>query len=117
MFALMMHDSIYFELLAFADTTTAPLFLQNLTSGGELRLFGYKIIINNAMPSACVADAKVILAGDFDQFLVRHVGGVDIIPLNEFLAPQLSVGMLAWATSGCCMLDSTAIKHMSMKSA
>lgn len=116
-FALMMNDSIYFEMLKWAEgTTNAPLYT-NLVNGGEYKFHNIRILINNYMPSAAASNAKIMLAGDFDSFLIRRVGTVDIVPLNELLARQLSVGMVAWASSGCCVLDSANIKHLKMKSA
>jgi HK97 family phage major capsid protein len=80
------------------DSQNRPLFLPGLTVGAPDQLYGYPISINQDMP-AMAANAKSILFGNFNNYIIRDVVGVQMMVLRERFADFLQVGYIAFQRS------------------
>jgi len=55
---------------------------------------------------------KTLLAADFNKFVVRNAGGIQMLRLNERFADELEVGFVAWKRSDSVVLDNRAVKYL-----
>jgi HK97 family phage major capsid protein len=95
----MMRDSTYaYAVKNLKDSQNRPLFLPGLTVGAPDQLYGYPISINQDMP-AMAANAKSILFGNFNNYIIRDVVGVQMMVLRERFADFLQVGYIAFQRS------------------
>lgn len=111
-FALMMHDSVLAYIRKLADTTNQPLFLMNLLDPNNPTFLGYKIIVNNDMPSTFTTTTRLIVAGDFSKHIVRISKDINVTVLRERYADQLAAGFLAYARVDSRCIQPGAIKHL-----
>ena len=58
-------------------------------------LRGYPVVINNDMP-VLATSAKHTLFGDFSNYYIRQVRGIQVVRLNELYAENGQVGFLAF---------------------
>lgn len=96
----MMHDTTVKALRKLKDATGRPLLWTDtdaLASGAPyLFLNGSPVQINQDMP-VMAAGAKSILFGNFNNYVIRDVLGVEITRLNELLAANGQVGFIGFA--------------------
>lgn len=96
----MMHDSTVKAMRKLKDSTGRPLLWNDadaLASGAPyLTLNGSPVQINQDMP-VMAAGAKSILFGNFQNYIIRDVLGVEITRLNELLAANGQVGFIGFA--------------------
>ncbi len=65
--------------------------------------------MNDDFP-AIGAGNKSIAFGDWSRYIVRQVGGVNVMRLDERFADALSVGFVGWWRIDGKLMDSSAIK-------
>jgi len=65
---------------------------------------GYPYVINNDM-AVMAANAKSVLFGDFSNYMIRDVLGVEVIRLVERYAEFNQVAFIAWARSDGALID------------
>jgi len=89
------------------DGQQRPLWKAGLEGMGERfpdTLMGYPYIINQDV-AAMAANAKSILFGDFSNYIIRDVLGVQILRLSERYADFLQVGYVAFARADGALID------------
>jgi HK97 family phage major capsid protein len=109
--SFMMHQAIWNSILQLADNQSRPLFL-DLLNGNAPKLLGYPVVINNAMASSIAASAKTVLFGDFSKHMIRDIGDIEIIRLNERYADKYQTGFLAINRCDAKVMQSSAIKRL-----
>jgi len=109
--SFMMHQAVWNTILQLADSQSRPLFL-DLLNGNAPKLLGYPVVINNAMASSIAASAKTILFGDFSKHMIRDIGDIEIIRLNERYADKYQTGFLAINRCDAKVMQSSAIKRI-----
>lgn len=99
--------------LGVGSSNDFPIFIPSMTAGEPDKLFGYNVYYNNDMQSDLAnATHKVLLAADFDKYVVRRAGGVNLIRLDERYMDEMEVGFLVSARRDGHAVDTRAIKHL-----
>lgn len=112
----MMNDSTLKALRKIKDSQNRPIFVPGYETGNPGgapdRLLGREIVINQYM-AAMAANAKSILFGDFNKFLIRDVMDVTLFRMTDSaFTLKGQVGFVAFCRSGANMVDNGgAIKH------
>lgn len=109
--SFMMHQAVWNTILQLADSQSRPLFL-DLLNGNTPKLLGYPVIVNNAMASSIAASAKTILFGDFSKYMIRDIGDIEILRLNERYAEKYQTGFLSIHRSDAKVMQTNAIKRI-----
>jgi HK97 family phage major capsid protein len=111
--AFMMHDQILSAVRKLnLDTNNTTLFQPSLREGTPDRLLGYNFFVNNDLPSAQAADAKIIFFGDWSKYIIRAVANNVLVPLRERFMDEMEVGFLMYARYDGKLLNTAAIKHL-----
>ena len=116
-FGLMAHDNVIAAIraLGIGSANDFPVFIPSMEAGQPDKLFGYNVYYNNDMDSNLGAAEKVLLAADFDKYVVRRAGGVNLIRLDERYMDEMEVGFLVSARRDGHAVDTRAIKALSGK--
>jgi HK97 family phage major capsid protein len=64
------------------------------------------------MASSIAANAKTILFGDFSKYMIRDIGDIEIIRLNERYAEKYQTGFLSIHRSDAKVMQTNAIKRI-----
>jgi HK97 family phage major capsid protein len=111
--AFMMHDQILSAVRKLNyDSDKNPLFQPSLREGTPDRLLGYNFFVNNDLPSAQAADAKIIFFGDWSKYIIRAVANNVLVPLRERFMDEMEIGFLMYARYDGKLLNTAAIKHL-----
>ena len=106
----MLHDSSLKVIKKIKDTTGRPLWRSSLEGIGVTvqnnpdTINGYPYVVNNDM-AVMAANAKSVLFGDFSNYMIRDVMGVQIMRLTERFADFFQVGYLAFARADGALID------------
>ena len=103
----MMADSSLKVVRKIKDTTGRPLWapgLAGFAASTPDTIEGFPYVVNQDV-AAMAANAKSILFGDFSNYIVRDVLGVQILRLTERYADFLQVGYLAFARADGALID------------
>lgn len=106
----MLHDSSLKVIKKLKDTAGRPLWRSSLEGIGVSvasnpdTINGYPYVVNNDMAVMAVS-AKSILFGDFSNYIIRDVLGVQILRMTERFADFLQVGYLAFARADGALVD------------
>lgn len=113
-FGLMFHDNILAALkkLTIGTGDGRPLWQPSVREGDPDRIEGYRYWINQDMDNAVTTAKKIMLAGDFQKFVVRMVKEMTVLRQDELYSANGLVGFQAWARWDSELLDAGAIKHM-----
>lgn len=113
-FGLMANDAVISAIraLGLGSSNDFPVFIPSMQVGEPDKLFGYNLYYNNDMASAITTGQKTLLAADFSKYVVRSVGGVQMLRLNERYMDELEVGFVSYARKDGTILDARAVKHM-----
>ena len=113
-FGLMANDAVISAIraLGLGSSNDFPVFIPSMQVGEPDKLFGYNLYYNNDMASAISTGQKTLLAADFSKYVVRSVGGVQMLRLNERYMDELEVGFVSYARKDGTILDARAVKHM-----
>jgi HK97 family phage major capsid protein len=103
----MFHDTTLKALKKMKDADGRPLWLPSVSQGEPDTFLGYRYVINNDMPEMA-ADAKSILFGDFSNYFIRDVLGIQLLRLEERYADYLQVGFLAFSRHDGVLADAGA---------
>ena len=103
----MFHDSTLKALKKLKDSEDRPLWAPGIAVREPDTILGYPYVINNDMP-VMAADAKSILFGDFSNYFIRDVLGVQLLRLEERYADYLQVGFLAFSRHDGVLADAGA---------
>ena len=106
----MLHDSSLKVIKKIKDTSGRPLWRSSLegigvaVSGNPDTINGYPYVVNNDM-AVMAANAKSVLFGDFSNYMIRDVLGVQIMRLTERYADFFQVGFIAFARADGALID------------
>jgi HK97 family phage major capsid protein len=107
----MMNDSSFKVLKKLKDTMGRPLFLPGFTVGSFDTILGYPVVVNQDMANMA-ANAKSILFGNFNNYLIRDTLEIQMMVLRERYADYLQVGYIAFSRAdGKLISASTPIKY------
>lgn len=87
--------------------------INNAVTGMGKEIFGKKVIINNNMPDLATGE-KPILFGDFRQYMVRNVQGLNVFKFSEKYQDTNQVGFKASGRFDGTLLNPAAVVHMLM---
>jgi HK97 family phage major capsid protein len=109
---LMFNDSTLKALKKLEDSQGRPLWLPGIAFRQPDTILGYPYIINQDMP-VMAASAKSILFGDFSNYKIRDVLGMQMLRLEERYADYLQVGFLGFSRHDGALVDagSAPIKY------
>lgn len=109
--AFMMADTTLAALkkLTVGTSDDRPLWQPDMINGTPGRLEGFPIVVNDDFP-AIGAGAKSIAFGDWSKYIIRQVGGVNVMRLDERFADALSVGFIGYWRIDGKLMDASAIK-------
>ena len=111
--AFMMHDQILSAVRKLnVDNDYNGLFQPSLREGTPDKLLGYNYFVNNDLPSAQAADAKIIFFGDWSKYIIRQVANNVLVPLRERFMDEMELGFLMYARFDGKLLNTAAIKHL-----
>lgn len=96
------------------DTTGRPIWnpgdAEGMSGGVPSTICGYAYTVNDDV-ATMAANAKSIAFGDFSQFVIRDVNGVDIRRFDDSaFALNGQVGFCGWMRTGSNLLDTAAVK-------
>lgn len=96
------------------DTTGRPIWnpgdAEGIAGGTPATICGYAYTVNDDV-ATMAANAKSIAFGDFNQFVIRDVNGVDIRRFDDSaFALNGQVGFCGWMRTGSNLLDTAAVK-------
>lgn len=113
-FGLMCNGSIMalLQKLGVGSANDFPIFIPSMAAGEPDKLFGYNVYYNNDMDTDLAAAEKVLIAADFDKYVVRRAGGVQIYRLEERYMDEMEIGFLVSARRDGHAVDTRAIKHL-----
>lgn len=113
-FGLMCHGNVMalLQKLGVGSSNDFPIFIPSMTAGEPDKLFGYNVYYNNDMESALLGINKFMIAADFDKYVVRRAGGINMIRLNERYMDEMEIGFLVSARRDAHAVDTRAIKHL-----
>jgi HK97 family phage major capsid protein len=100
----MFHDNTLRDLKKLKDTLGRPIWIPGLVDREPDRILGYPYQINQHM-AVPAANAKTILFGALDKYLIRDVLGLQLLRLNERYADYLQVGFLAFLRCDGNLID------------
>jgi len=113
-FGLMCHGNIMalLQKLGVGSSNDFPIFIPSMTAGEPDKLLGHNVYYNNDMASSVASTNKFLIAADFDKYVVRRAGGINLIRLNERYMDEMEIGFLVSARRDGHAVDTTAIKHL-----
>ena len=92
----MMHDSSLKVVKKLKDTTGRPLWLPGMAVNAPDTILGYPFVINQDV-AVMAANAKSILFGAFDKYLIRDTTQISLLRLDERFADFHQVAFLAFS--------------------
>ena len=96
--SFVMASSTKDALIGIVDKNGRPLYIESMSAGVPDKLFGYPVVIDDAMPEIA-AQANVILFGDMKAYKARIVRGIEVATYDESkYREQGCVGMQAFVT-------------------
>ncbi len=112
--AFMMHDSTVNAIRQLdASTNVAPIWIPSFQVGVPDKIAGYNYVINQNFPTIA-ASQKVIAFGDWSKYIIRQVQTPSMVALNERYMDELHRGYVMWARYDGKLLNSSAIKLLTM---
>ena len=110
----MLRDSSVAVIRKIKDTTGRPIWnpgdMEGIADGVPSTIAGYAYTVNDDVAAMGVS-AKSIAFGDFSQFVIRDVNGVDIRRFDDSaFALNGQVGFCGWMRTGSNLLDTAAVK-------
>lgn len=110
----MLRDTSVAVIRKIKDTTGRPIWnpgdAEGMAGGTPATIAGYAYTVNDDV-AAMAANAKSIAFGDFSQFVIRDVNGVDIRRFDDSaFALNGQVGFCGWMRTGSNLLDTASVK-------
>lgn len=97
----MLSDLALRQIRLIVDAVGRPIFVPGYTIGNDAvgsqpdTIMGYPITLNQDM-AAPAANARSIAFGDFSKYIIRRVGGVQVVRLQERYAPEMQVAFFGY---------------------
>lgn len=113
--SFVMASSTKDALTGIVDKNGRPLYIESMSAGVPDKLFGYPVVIDDAMPEIA-AQANVMLFGDLKAYKARIVRGIEVATYDESkYREQGCVGMQAFVTGdGRLMYEDGKIEPIAM---
>ncbi|MEE1070049.1 MAG: phage major capsid protein [Paludibacteraceae bacterium] len=113
--SFVMASSTKDALIGLVDKNGRPLYIESMSAGVPDKLFGYPVVIDDAMPEIA-AQANVMLFGDMKAYKARIVRGIEVATYDESkYREQGCVGMQAFVTGdGRLMYEDGKIEPIAM---
>lgn len=110
----MMHDSVlaYIKKLSIGASDARPLWQPSFIVGEPATIDGFQYTINQDMDSTIGAASKIILFGDFRQYLVRQVRTLQISRNESLYMATGEIGYFGFARWDGELLNTAAVKHL-----
>lgn len=110
----MMHDSVlaYIKKLSIGASDARPLWQPSFIVGEPATIDGYQYTINQDMDSTINTASKIILFGDFRQYLVRQVRTLQISRNESLYMATGEIGYFGFARWDGELLNTAAVKHL-----
>jgi len=110
----MMHDSVlaYIKKLSIGASDARPLWQPSFIVGEPATIDGYQYVINQDMDSTINTASKIILFGDFRQYLVRQVRTLQISRNESLYMATGEIGYFGFARWDGELLNTAAVKHL-----
>jgi len=110
----MLRDTSVAVIRKIKDTTGRPIWNpgdnESVAGGVPGTICGYGYTVNDDV-AAMAANAKSIAFGDFSQFVIRDVNGIDLRRFDDSaFALNGQVGFNGWMRTGSNLLDTAAVK-------
>lgn len=102
--AFMMADSTYKAVRKLKDSNGLPIWATNVANGAPDTLLGARIVINDDV-AAMAASAKSILFGDFSNYYIRDVQGVELYRISDKYIESGQVGFVAFSRHDGVLVD------------
>lgn len=83
----------------------------DVRTGEPSQLLGHQYSVNQAMANAA-ASARPVIFGDFSRYVVRKVGGFQVLTLRERYAEFFQVGMVGFKRFDGELINTAAVKHL-----
>ena len=114
-FALMANDNTMSAIrkLGVGSANDFPVFIPSMAAGEPDRVFGVPAYVNNDVADIATT-AKPIVVGDFDKYVVRNAGGIQMLRLNERYADSLLIGFIAYSRKDAGSIDDSAFRYITM---
>lgn len=112
--SFLVNDATLAVLRKMVDTNGRPLLLDSPQSiadpMGGLNLLGYRLVVDQAMPSiAATGSTKFLAFGNFtDAYVIRRVAGFNLVVLSELYALTDQTGFFGWERADGCVQDPNA---------
>lgn len=116
-FRLCLHDSTVAALrkIKVGSDDNRPIWQPSMRDGEPDRIHGIPYFVNNAMAELSDgANSKVMAAGDFNQFNIRLIGGMEVVRLNERYANERSVGFFGYQRVDSKLMNTSAVKYLAL---
>lgn len=110
----MMHDSVlaYIKKLSIGASDARPLWQPSFIVGEPATIDGFQYTINQDMDSTINTASKIILFGDFRQYLVRQVRTLQISRNESLYMATGEIGYFGFARWDGELLNTAAVKHL-----
>lgn len=110
----MMHDAVLASIkkLSIGASDARPLWQPSFIVGEPATIDGYQYTINQDMDSTINAASKIILFGDFRQYLVRQVRTLQISRNESLYMATGEIGYFGFARWDGELLNTAAVKHL-----
>lgn len=116
----MFHDSVLkaIKKLSVADTTVYPLWLPSFRDGQPATILGYNYVVNDDMTAfvdgAANDNAKLVLFGNFQKYIIRYVNRMRIVRLVERFGDTDEIALCAFWRIDSDLLDAGThpVKYM-----
>ena len=111
-FGFMFHDNVLLAIKKLVDSQNRPLWMPSYVQGEPDRIDGTRYYINQDMDSTINASSKLILAGDFNRYIVRIAQDMVMARRDELYAESGLVGFQAWMRFDGELINTAAVKHL-----
>ena len=97
--------------LTLGASDSTPLWTPSIRDGEPDRIWGYPYWVNNDIDTIATAK-KTILFGDFSKYIVRKVGGMRMLRMNERYGDYDQIGFVAFMRMDGDLIASGSVKHL-----
>ena len=110
--AWMMHDATAAMLRKVKDSQNRYLWEMSVQAGAPDRIFGRPVIINNDMDQPTATAKRVVLYGDFSNYVIRDTSDVIFIRADELRVLNHQVVFLAFQRSDGNLPNVNSVKYL-----
>jgi HK97 family phage major capsid protein len=107
----MLNDSTLLAIKKLSLAGNYPLFQASFAVGSPSTIDGSEYVVNNDMP-AIGAGNRSVLYGDFQKYVIRDTGSMQIKRTSERYFEYLKDGFVGYMRTDAKLLDTTAIKAL-----